>query len=667
MHLDNFANVFSAPNRRRENVEFCRLHVVRFIFVVVIVSILLFLGAYYTQMLIKRTGAGSRSSEKNNSPEYYDVDDDDYAPYRSGKSNEIDEGANLRWNLRSARAAIPNDFKFDKFSNVVNYDFRNSQFDAYKEWRNASLDLGKSAVLVTKLLEFTHNELARSADGTLTSDGGLFCLSVAENFMRALFEKINGSAYKITAATLPNVAPLTRRPWGNNWYQFSVDVPAMCAYYLMLPRNKRRLTGEALTLILQLIESPTRSLGVDRGTANSLYMFGPWILANYFVGTQQRCVDNPSYRYVQEFSNLVEQSAPLRKGFHEDGTFVEHETVLGWGYLRNMSSYLTNYAYAFDGTIGTAKPKEKWDFVARLILHPTVDRGPPGMLNRDNSYKSFAYPTATLGIVAIPTARFLRYNTPQCRFVVRAVTAGLGYYESDTETNTGAQHWVQCRVPFTVNAPASVPTSYAEAFGLFAEHDGAQADHRKYVALPSPKNTTTHVKYPSTDSWSFVGAYENYGFSYQEYQIPEFGEFRVCELVVVDGWTSTVRCTTIIENRSASRSVFVNGSSDSINPFTDRLTTVYAVPPLKSETFETNVRMLDGMISMKPSAAETAATTTSLLPYTFTAAKLVNGDAATMSIDRDGVFWLNGVRKIDCMRKYASSSRFDATLNQYVF
>lgn len=645
MYLDNFSNVFAAD--RLENVEFCRLHVVRFIFVVIIMSILLFVGAYYTQRLIKQNASG-RLPDKTDNVTIYDDDDDDY---------DASKITNRRWNLRSARAAIPNDYKFDKFGSV-NYDFKNSQFDAHKEWRTSSVDLGKSAVQVTKLLEFTHNELARSADGTLTSDGGLFCLAVAENFIRALFEKLNGYSYKIT--TLSSVVPLVRRPWGNNWYQFSVDVPAMCAYYLLLPRNKRRLTGEALTMILQLIETPTRSLGVDRGTANSVYMFGPWILANYFVGLQQKCVENPSYRYVQEFSNLIEQSEPLRKGFHEDGTFVEHETVLGWGYLRNMSSYLTNYAYAFDGTIAATKPKEKWDYVARLILHPTVDRGPPGMLNRDNTFKSFAYPLAALGVVAIPTSRFLRYNTLNCRFVARAVTAGLGYYESDTETTTGAQYWVQCRLPFMAKSKSDLPP-YNEAFGLFGEYDDSA--NRQYIALPSPKNTTTHIKYPSSDSWSFVGAYKNVGFLYQEYTVPEFGQFRVYELIVVNGFSSNVQCVMVVENRSPNRTVFVNGSADLINPFTDRILTTYTVAPQKSETFETVVRMTDGLISMKPTVKPIKPE--NLLPYTFTDTGEVETGLETMSVDRDGVFYVNGVRKIDCMRKF--DSHFDASLNQYVF
>ncbi|KAE9523767.1 hypothetical protein AGLY_015827 [Aphis glycines] len=152
-----------------------------------------------------------------------------------------------------------------------------------------------------------------------------------------------------------------------------------------------------------------------------------------------------------------------------------------------------------------------------------------------------------------PTVRFIRYNTPEWRFIARGMKSGLGYYEADQNNFKCSQLWVQSRIPFSKNTPKTIPP-YDRSYGLFA----SKSRSHDYVHVTSTK-TTTDVKYPDPSSDSFVAQCDGYGFLYQQYRIPEFGNFNVRELIEIDDDKRSIVCTLQISNEDVTEEVIYYG------------------------------------------------------------------------------------------------------------
>lgn len=149
--------------------------------------------------------------------------------------------------------------------------------------------------------------------------------------------------------------------WGKNWYQFSVDLTNLFAFYLLMPTKYQKVTDEVIYIIELIIETPEKSLNYTRDSANSVYMLGTWLLSNIY---KNKTIDNhPSYQYVRSVCSLPFVNKPFAKGLYRDGAFISHDTIYGWGYLRNMTTDLMTYVYKIDESLHD--PVKKWAKYAR--------------------------------------------------------------------------------------------------------------------------------------------------------------------------------------------------------------------------------------------------------------------------------------------------------------
>ncbi|XP_065222765.1 uncharacterized protein LOC135847241 [Planococcus citri] len=370
--------------------------------------------------------------------------------------------------------------------------------------------------------------------------------------------------------------------WKNAWYnllQFSITFPSLLAHYMMVPYKLREIPSKKITTnILKIIPTPFKSLLYDLDSVKVRRIFGPWLIAQIYdlrcdETTYKKNIidDGKVYGKIMKDLILPYSEVGFGSGLHRDGTYISHRTFLSFGDLKQMCSSDTMYAYLFDKNLANKPtPPVHWKRVSSLLLHPNINRGPPGILTLSTDFYSDSDPKASLGGKIMPLARILRINTPKCRFFVRGVTAGLGFFEAtDFNNNMYSQYWVQSRIPYSAESNTRIP-DFKYAYGLIFS-----TNHDNYIKLQTYDTKTKGYYlsyYPTKNSWSIVGSLglteETWqDFLLQNYEIQEYGKYRVYEHIRYSHRNKThVVIDLEIDNRKGDKELGIRYSLVDVDP-----------------------------------------------------------------------------------------------------
>ncbi|XP_065200471.1 uncharacterized protein LOC135831711 [Planococcus citri] len=477
----------------------------------------------------------------------------------NSKIDEKFEKENKYWSVSKARKAIiKQDWDCRSLRHIMkarSYKFENHTYKTTGEkqiefnWREDVSDFGSCLCLAANDLRLVIIELAK------TLKDGNWSVVVDEakkdphsekkikTYMKRAEDFIN-LVIKFVEKTIPFNEKTKQYEmmykWKNtwkNWFQLSITFPCLLAHYMMVPYKLREIPSKKITTnILKIIPTPFKSLSYDRDGANAIGMFGPWLIAQiYHLGCEEKIykkniINGEVYGNITKVIALPYSVDRFALGLHRDGTYISHETVLGFGYLKMICSSDTMYAYSFDKNLpNKCTPLRHCRRVLSLLLHHNINRGPPGILSRGNDFSSDSELDAPLGGKIMPLARILRINTPKCRFFVRGVTGGLGFFEADRNSNLYSQYWVQSRIPYSAKSSARIP-DFKYAYGLIFS-----TNHDDYIKLKSRTNTTD-IYNSTKNSWSIVGSLglteeTRQDFLLQNYEIQEYGKYRVYEYI----------------------------------------------------------------------------------------------------------------------------------------
>lgn len=406
-----------------------------------------------------------------------------------------------------------------------NYKFNDVSTGIFDDWNKSHLSLGDMCVTITRGLKYAQHAASDSSDAALA-------IAVAEDFM---------IRYKNELAKHSSV----NIPWGGNWYQFSVSSTSMAAYYLLLPNVKS--TELAADLILRLIQTPRKSLGLTRDGINTVYFAGPYLLAKYFKGQVDEVWDMPEYQYVLDYLKFNVQEKQGADGLHIDKTFVFHSGSVAFAYLRTLISDLTTYYYELDSFI-VQSPQSIWYSVRDIICHPTIAVSAMGVYGRAEDLAMETNESSPLGIKVIPFARYIRYFTDKHQFSMRLMVPWYGFFESDPTIYTQSQYWTQYRNVHTAKSSKSIQFPDVG----FICRDNVKA----LIPIKTQTNVTTLFRPKFADS--FVLSYDRYGIGWQTYNIEQYGSQTITELVVIDSKTNVITVNIIVELRDTETYFYYN-------------------------------------------------------------------------------------------------------------
>lgn len=442
-----------------------------------------------------------------------EADPDDLATYES------------RLRLTEARASCPTSSALS--ANVQNYTLLPATTTGvFSTWDTNTTVLGDmTAALVQAAWFAVHNP--DHADRPRA-------VSVVEDFITRFHAKIS---------TLLPLAPNVF-PWGTNWYQFSVSVPYLIAYYLLVRRkymdNVARL--KAIDVINIIITNPSSSIGWTRTGANSIYMAGPWILAHYFMGDSSEAVESDSYKTVTKEAGLPIRSTPSEDGLHMDLSYMYHSGAVLFGYLNTITGNLTRYLFPFDPEGFPNNPTVTWTKILSIISHPTLTTGAVGLLGRERSLVSPLSANARNGVEVMPLIGFIRVNGSDYRFSMRTQKTNIAFYEADQTVNDYAAYWVQWRAITRPNSSFSSTATLQPGFIVL------EGNEDSLMQIPST-TTTTQVLFPARGKSYVFADDRTFGVAYNEYQITQLlGQVDVRERIIIDVSQDIIIANLVLRN-----------------------------------------------------------------------------------------------------------------------
>lgn len=168
-------------------------------------------------------------------------------------------------------------------------------------------------------------------------------------------------------------------PWGTNWYEFSISSTLMLFHYIMIERKDAKKREFAARLILKIIDTPKRSLGVKRDQANSIYMALPYLAAHIVLGTENEATANPDYAYVVDYIKFPVVDRRKNEGLYIDFTYITHGNCLAYGYLHEMT-VMSLPLVEIDNMMRNFMLDYKK--CCRILNHPSLPYGPIGFHTR---------------------------------------------------------------------------------------------------------------------------------------------------------------------------------------------------------------------------------------------------------------------------------------------
>lgn len=271
-------------------------------------------------------------------------------------------------------------------------------------------------------------------------------------------------------------------PWGNNWYEFSIESTRLLAYYLVLRHKLSTISQLAAQAIKLIIIDPKHSLGYNRDKANSAMMVFPWTLAHNLTGTLDKT--NEAYIYaVDQYDITPRQDIKANEdGIHLDWSYLTHGGVYAFGYLDSI------YAF-YPDTVQVIRDlpdlSNDIDIIHSKLRHKTISVSGCTLWNRQRNLNSYPYSgkRVTPTCVVIPSMRYIRMFGEDYQWCARTMQQSVAYYESDHTVFDMGLYSALCRRVFRKGDSTEV--KFPEAGFIYP------AGTTKLIETPSTNTTTT--------------------------------------------------------------------------------------------------------------------------------------------------------------------------------
>lgn len=323
-------------------------------------------------------------------------------------------------------------FSYTHFPNrLETYDTKSTKILFAPDWDTHSPDFEKIAKAMLESIRFVHYGLQNPKK--VKANEVTVCLSFLEEFINCLVHKIE--THKGT------VDPRTGF-WENNWFTFAIPICSFLGQYLLLNNahyDKIRISN----VILEIIITPCKALNCKRDTYEAR-MLEPWILAKYFKGEIADAIKNPDYLKARNTVLAKFKTETNATVLHMDMSWLSYNLISAYDSLRDSVSEKALYYFYLDEWLFQLPTLNYIYIIAlRIVVHPTIPLGNIGMFGRKETNYSPIYDKAELGIYVQPLSRFIRFNTEQSQFSVRAQSMHLAFAQLSQQTEHTGKFWVQ--------------------------------------------------------------------------------------------------------------------------------------------------------------------------------------------------------------------------------
>nr|ADO85465.1 odv-e66 [Pieris rapae granulovirus]AGS18802.1 odv-e66 [Pieris rapae granulovirus] len=259
-----------------------------------------------------------------------------------------------------------------------------------------------------------------------------------------LYENINYSLLNIYNR-LPKPPPNQQFPWGNNWYPFTITMMDTFLYTYAAYKVNHIRNDMFKLMIIDLgnnyLPTPTTSMGWSRNSGNVFKMFYNFIYYN--ILNKKTIKEILNSRNTDVAVNTVNMTITVAgNGINVDLSYIDHENVRAYGYLRN--SLYTFELYNYILSISYKNPY--------ICLNKVVSRNGcvnPALFSRNGRilFKNMADELITQneysdGLFSCDNNKILTIKTKVFFLCILGQRNQISYYESDQLNNTLAGLWL---------------------------------------------------------------------------------------------------------------------------------------------------------------------------------------------------------------------------------
>ncbi|UBZ25514.1 ODV-E66 [Crangon crangon nudivirus] len=306
---------------------------------------------------------------------------------------------------------------------------------------------------------------------------------------------------------------IDRLPWGKNWYSFTIRVPRIMCYYMVLKWHKIAISALCAKAIKRLILDPEHSLGWQRDKANSAMMLFPWAMAYNFTGDLDRT--HPSYIYAVDQYDIRPDTtiANNEDGVHIDWAYLVHNGVYAYGYMESILDFYYDTKQVVPD-VANFKVEEYMDEIHARLMHPTIPVSGGTLYTRTLSLSTIT--NGGIGVYkgkqklhpvqVIPTMKYIRYFTDEWQWSMRGCQADVCWYESDQHVNTMGLYGVFDRKVYYKDSYSEEPVF--PALGFYTKLGVTElppVEHTEATTQPHfPKVIDTSHSYVFTDHETYA-------------------------------------------------------------------------------------------------------------------------------------------------------------------
>lgn len=341
-------------------------------------------------------------------------------------------------------------------------------------------------------------------------------------------------------------------------------------YYLLLPKSAVNIStrNKIWPLALELVGNPIDYM--ESYPERAIAMMGPWLLATYYkmrnVKDYEKLIEkDPTYVAITEFLRMDIVRHPYHIGLHADCTYYDSMQSFRIDLLREFTAPVILYVYRLPNHVRHT-PANAWDKIDEILSHPTITAGIPGvnLVENHSTIHTHTNPKAPMGLKVVSSLKYLRWNDEIIKYAVLMTNSKVPFFDSmlmDLNMDL-VQYRLQRRYPDTVKT-TFIPNSREPGFIISGT---------KPMQIPVSERVCKYAK----EARSVVLVYKHVGVAYQEYYIPELGEYHVREVVVIDTAARTIRVTIEIKNHGDTELYYVPNYNDHIG-----------IPPKETVTIST--------------------------------------------------------------------------------
>lgn len=396
------------------------------------------------------------------------------------------------------------------------------------EWLQDTEQFGKMIEVLEKLMISTMNEHSKY----YRSEEAWKCVKFA---IQTIYSK------------LPVHPTNYVRPWGANWYQFSISFPRFLVfsnfiYMYLFEKTDENLQNQLVSVIRNYLPSPIKSMGWARSGPNAVMMAVPFVGAHILMDNLNTEMYTEGMQHV--LSQLKFKIVTSGEGLYPDGGFVFHNNLRAYGYLYSSARDFVALQDFFQINSMTRVDKLK-----RMLEHPTIPLhfGPmftrtPSLLCQDKGDYGF-FVIDSIKAVTVKTEKWMLQFNGQC--------SNLCYYESDQTYNKWGQFWTMARMFLYPNSD----TKIREEFCTY--YPGVISINNKLVQLKSTTDTTE--TFTPQNAFSCIAQLNSVIGMYNSWTIDKFG-LRVTELILINekGYTVAYKAESTSRNNREPIKVSVN-------------------------------------------------------------------------------------------------------------